>query len=98
MAFNIKWTKRAKINFGKIVKHLESSFGEKTAKAFVQKSFVITEILSEYPQIGSVEINEKKVRGIIITKHNKLFYRFNENEIIILNIFDTRQDPKEKRL
>ena len=59
---------------------------------------MITEILSEYPQIGSVEINEKKVRGIIITKHNKLFYRFNENEIIILNIFDTRQDPKEKRL
>ena len=79
MALNIKWTKRAQTNFGKIINHIEQTFGEKTAKAFVQKSFAIIEILSEYPQIGSIEISEKKVRGIIITKHNKLFYRFNEN-------------------
>lgn len=97
MALKIIWNKRAKVNFEKILEYLELSFGQQTAKTFARRSYNIIEQLSDYPELGSLEIKDKKVRGILITKHNRLFYRITEKEIILLNFFDNRQNPKTKK-
>lgn len=39
-------------------------------------------------------INRKlRIRKVVLTKHNSLFYRESKNHIDILRIYDTRQDP-----
>ena len=95
MALKIKWNKRAKSNFDKILKYLDLSFRERAAKAFAVRSYTIIEQLSKYPELGSLEVEDKNIHGILITKHNRLFYRFTENEIFLLSFFDTRQNPKK---
>jgi plasmid stabilization system protein ParE len=70
--------------------------GRKCDQSFVKRTYDIIELISELPNIGTLEHSDKKVRGFLITKHNKFFYRITEKEIIILNFFDTRAKPKAK--
>ena len=54
-------------------------------------------ILAEYPEIGTLENEEKEIRGLTIVKQVNVFYKVKDNQLIILNFFDNRQDPKERR-
>lgn len=69
MALRVRWNKRAEKSFAKIIEYLELSYGERTTKNFIQRTFSILESLSEYPEIGTEELKEKNVRGFVITKH-----------------------------
>lgn len=83
MAKKIIWTKRASSKFNAIIEYLEKDWGNAVTINFVQKSFEIIELLSERPFIGTLENTAKGIRGFLITKHNRLFYRVTANELII---------------
>lgn len=46
--------------------------------------------------MGTLENKEKQIRGFVITKHNTLFYRIEEDKIILITFFDNRQNPIKK--
>ena len=96
MALNIFWTKRAEKSFEQILDYLEKEWGEKVTKAFVKKVYGFLDILSEFPEIGSIENKEKGIRGFTIIKQVNLFYRISNNKIILLKFFDNRQNPNKK--
>ena len=96
MAKEIIWTKRAYSKFNKIIEYIEEEWGEAVTTNFVQKSFDIIELLSERPFLGTLEDSSKGIRGFLITKHNRLFYRIAKNELILLNFFDNRSNRKRK--
>lgn len=89
MALITFWTKQAEKNFGNIITYLNDNFGEITSQAFVNRFFIILDSIQKYPELGSLEVKDKAIRGILITKHNILFYRFTVDKLILLNIFDT---------
>lgn len=97
MAKTIVWTKRANSKFNSIIQYLESEWSRTAVKSFVQRTYSVIELLAEHPQMGTIENQEKAIRGFLITKHNRLFYRENKNEIILLNFFDSRSKPKSKK-
>jgi plasmid stabilization system protein ParE len=98
MARKIVWTKRANSKFNKIIEYLEREWGLSVTQSFVKKTYDIIELISDQSNLGTIENPEKNIRGFVLTKHNRLFYRVTENEIILLNFFDTRSGPKIKRL
>jgi plasmid stabilization system protein ParE len=89
-------TKRAEQNYGSIKEHITKEWGKGVAAAFEQKTTDFLDILEEFPEIGSVEVKEKQIRGFQLTKHTRIFYRITSYKIIILSFFDVRQDPKKK--
>ena len=91
MAKKIIWTKRANKRFNKITDYLQKEWGEKVTENFVVRGYDVIELLSEYPNMGTLENSKKAIRGFLITKHNRLFYRVTEKELVLLNFFDTRQ-------
>ena len=98
MALKIFWTKRADKNFSQILNYLSEEWGDNVAKAFARKVYDFLEILSEFPEIGTIENKEKEIRGFTILRQVNLFYRITDNKVILLNFFDNRQNPKKKRL
>ncbi len=92
----IFWTKRAEKRFSGIVDYLRNEWGGKVKDAFVQKTDDFLKLLERFPEIGSVEVEEKNIRGYTLTKHNRVFYRIKKDKIILLTFFDTRQNPKRK--
>ena len=98
MALKIVWTKRADRSFDKIIEYLEVEWGNKVVRSFVKKTYDLFDILMEFPEIGSIENEEKSIRGFTLIKQVTVFYKIKENELIILHFFDNRQNPKKKRL
>lgn len=59
MAFKTEWTKRADTSFDQIIEYLEKEWEENIVKAFTRKLYDFLEILSEFPEIGTL-LNPKK--------------------------------------
>ncbi len=96
MALTIRWTTRADIKLDQLIIYLESEWGESVVKAFMRKLYDFLEILSEFPEIGSMQYPEKRIRGFALTKQVTIFYKIDSNHIVLLDIFDNRSDPKKK--
>ena len=96
MAKTIIWNRRASNNFDAIIKYLQEDWGDNVTRDFVIRTYKIIELLTTNPEMGSVENFEKRIRGVFITKHNTLFYRIEEEKLILLAFFDNRQHPRKK--
>lgn len=94
--FKISWSHKAENQFDKIITYLEKEFGNITTSEFVRKVFDVLSVISIFPEIGSIENRKYRIRGLIINKHVTLFYQVRKNRIIILNLFDNRQNPENK--
>ena len=97
MAFEIKWTKRADQKFDLILHYLSTRWGDQTTKAFVKRVYDFLDLLTFYPGIGSIENEEKQIRGFPVTKQVIMFYRLSNTTVIILDFFDNRQSKSKKR-
>lgn len=97
MALEIYWTKRADKKFDKILDYLHTEWNKNIAKSFIIKVYDFLDILSEFPEIGTLENKEKGIRGFPVIKHINLFYKVKDDKIVILNFFDNRSNPKNKR-
>ena len=97
MALEIFWSKRADNKFDDILDYLNSEWGERVTSAFVKKVYDFLDILVEFPEIGTLENAERNIRGFVIVKQITVFYRLSGDNIILLNFFDNRQNPKRKK-
>jgi plasmid stabilization system protein ParE len=77
-----------------VLNYLEKEGGNQVANEFQDKVFVRTYMLQINPFIG-VPTGVASVRSILITKHNRLYYRLNGNRLVILNLYDTRSNYKK---
>jgi plasmid stabilization system protein ParE len=96
MAYKIKWTAPAIEDYNIVVDYLLVHWNISIANAFIGILYEKLNTLSYEPFIGIETENTDGVRSILITKHNRLFYRIKLNTIEILSIFDTRQLPSKK--
>ena len=97
MALKIEWTKRADKKFDTILVYLNEEWGERVTANFVKKVYEFLDVLVEYPEIGTLEHKQKGVRGFTIVKQVSIFYKVSGNKIILLDFFDTRQNPNKER-
>jgi plasmid stabilization system protein ParE len=96
MALTIRWTKRAQKKFDLIIEYLLIEWNEHVAEAFVKKVYEFIDTLADFPEIGIIENKEKAIRGFTIVKQINIFYHIEGSQIIILDFFDNRQEPKRK--
>ena len=98
MALEIRWTNRADIKLDHIIIYLETEWGKSVVKAFMRKLYDFLGILSEFPGMGAMQFSDKNIRGFSLTKHVSIFYKIEGDQIILLDLFDNRSDPKKKDL
>jgi len=96
MAFKIVWSKTAEKQFDEIVDYLQKEWSETLAARFVRKCNEIFDLLKMYPEAGSIELREKRIRGFLVSKQVRLFYRLSSRQIKFLSFFDTRLSPEKK--
>ncbi|MBS1975839.1 MAG: type II toxin-antitoxin system RelE/ParE family toxin [Bacteroidetes bacterium] len=90
------WAKKAQRRLDEILEYIEKEFGTTARQSFRDKARNFTRILIEFPEIGTLEIKEKSLRAFQLTKQTRVFYRVKKDRIVILTLFDSRQDPKKK--
>ena len=91
------WNKRASKQLGELQEYLEQEFGSNTVKIFTQRIFKFLELLTKYPQIGTLENKNEDLRGFLLHRHTTLLYKVKSDSIYILALFDNRQNPDKKK-
>jgi plasmid stabilization system protein ParE len=85
-------TPRAQVEIEAIFEYLELKWNEKIKKKFSNKINAIINLILENPGLFPVSNVNKKSRKAVISKQSTLFYHFNNKHIVVLSVFDTRQD------
>jgi len=94
MACAIEWTENARDDLQQIVAYLKENWSLKVAENFIKQVNKTIDLLSVFPLMGMKSNKDTRVRQIVITKQNLLFYTFDSHTITILDFFDTRANPE----
>jgi hypothetical protein len=94
MAYQLIEKKKFVSKLSKLLVYLENEWGYDTAKRFLQKIDEHLLLIAVQPLAG-IRTDKKNIRSVLVTKHNRIFYKISGNKIIILNLYDTRIDPKK---
>jgi plasmid stabilization system protein ParE len=84
-------TKRFRNNTLRVYQYLLKEFSAKTAQLFLDKVTERIELIARYPTIGKASQKKKNIRSIILIPHNQIFYRYQNNRVEILCLFDMRK-------
>jgi plasmid stabilization system protein ParE len=95
MAYKIIVKKRFTNKVQKVLAYLEKEWSYKVASDFLVKIDRRIDLLTKQPYAGAPSVKIKDVRGLLVTRHNKLYYKITGNTVIILNMYDTRINPKK---
>jgi plasmid stabilization system protein ParE len=98
MVYQIIFKKRFQDKLEKLLKYIESEFGPLVAQRFAKQLDKKFLILQQQPSMGKPSLYIANVRSIHAGKHNRLYYRIESNKIVILNMYDTRINPKRNSL
>lgn len=93
MKYEIFWLDNAKEKLSIIYEFIIANWNIKIADEFIDKLKFKLQLLSYFPHIGQKSQKKKDVRRYIISEQVSLFYKIDKKKIIILTLFDTRQNP-----
>ena len=98
MSYKIRWTVNAYSDFSQIVLYIKEKWGNKSAEDFINRIDTIANIISVFPQLGKIIHPQKQIRALVISKQTTLVYRVKSDSIILLNLFDNRQEPDKLKV
>jgi len=97
MALEIRWTEEAIESYNDVLAYLPENWSEEVVDAFIEKVSATLKLLSS----GKVKFRhsaKKNVHEALVTKHNLLIYKINADRVDLIIFWDTRKDPKNKKL
>jgi plasmid stabilization system protein ParE len=87
-------SRRAERNYARIREYIRQEWGESVALSFEEKLDDLLVLLANYPEMGVIEKND--IRSFQLTHQTRVFYRTKGQKLIILSLFDIRQDPRKR--
>jgi plasmid stabilization system protein ParE len=93
----IIWSPLSENDFDQILNYLSINWDNNVVIQFIDITEHLISQISENPKQYPLIHKKNKIRKVVLTKHNSLFYRENKDHIDILRIYDTRQDPQKIR-
>jgi plasmid stabilization system protein ParE len=89
----ISWTEEATNNLEGIIFYLEANWTSKELKKFFQKLEKQLLLLSIFPKAYPFSLKRKKIRRCVLTINLTIYYSVEDENLVILSFFDTRQHP-----
>ena len=94
----IIWSDFASDNLKEIITYYKEVAGENISRKLTAKIFRSTKQLIRYPLSGQVELSLEHLdegHRYLVVGNYKLVYRIIDNDILITDLFDSRQDPEK---
>jgi len=93
-------SKTAEKKLERLFQFLLEKWSLKVKSEFIKKLDKNINIIKNSPESFPESENKSGLHKCVITKQTTLYYRYDDNKIIIVTLFDTRQNPNklEKQL
>lgn len=92
------WTNFAVSELKAIYLYHRMIAGQKVADKIRQRIFKTTKLLTKQPELGAIEPNLQELKQnyrYLISGNYKIIYKYQENTIYIIDVFDCRQNPQK---
>jgi plasmid stabilization system protein ParE len=93
----IRWEAQANETFKDIAFYLQDEYSHNVAMKFAENVYEKLDLLTLYPEIGRPSLIDSTVRMVKIGKSHLMFYSFDGYELVIIDFFNTRQDPNKRK-
>lgn len=93
MISEIVYTETYKITLAELVKNLEAGYGLSVVDRFFDRIDDIVQKIKKSPYLFQAIPVDTRFRRVVISPQSSLVYEVTESKIILLYIFDNRQDP-----
>ncbi len=97
MARKIVLRKRYIKNLDMLLSYLNENWGDMVSHNVIHEIDNRILTLASQPNIGLRSEKMIGARSILITKHNRLIYKIKANNLIIIDLRDTRMNPKRNK-
>ena len=91
MRLMIKWTLVARERYREILAYIQDGWGMDKAIEFIDKTDVILDNISEYPNMYPVSKKDKRLRKAVITKRASVIYKINKEDVELIAFKDNRE-------
>ena len=98
MVSEIKLSSRAQRDFANIIKYLEENWSVAEIRRFNNIFKKRIQILKQFPQGYPSISNRQNIRKCVLIEQITVYYKINENEIVILSLHDSRSNPTKLKL
>jgi len=95
MVENVVWSPQAVYNFNGIITYLLESWSLDVALNYESAVYDLIDTIARNPFIGMTSEKYAGLRKFLISTHSFMIYRISKNNLEIVDIFDTRQDPNK---
>ena len=96
--YRLIWSFRAVENLKSILKYLEENWTEKDIKNFTFRLNKYLTLIENKPNSFPAAKRKLNIRRAVVTKHNSLYYKIEQDTIQLIALFDNRQDPKKRNI
>ena len=93
MLKNARWTSLAEADLADLLCYLSNYWNNKVALEFVENLDNCILRIKKNPKLFAFYDANLHIRKCVITKHNTLYYIEKETKIMILRLYDSRQNP-----
>jgi len=94
----IRWTVEATRNLEILIIYLEANWTSKELNKFFRKFDKQLLLISLFPESYPSSSKKKKVHRCVLTKNITIYYSVENEVIVLLTIFDTRQNPAKIKI
>jgi len=94
----IRWTEEAIHNLECIIEYLESNWTSKEVSRFFVKLEKQIHLLSLFPEAYPLSLKKKNVHRCVFTKNLTIYYTVDNEYLVLLSLFDSRQDPRKVKI
>jgi plasmid stabilization system protein ParE len=91
----ILFSKNAQQSLGELLDYLQFGWSEKVKNKFILKLDEVIFLIQNDPDIFPRSEFNKKYHKCVLSKQTTIYYKFNDKEVMVLALFDTRQDPNK---
>lgn len=91
--YKIIWSEEADQNVDAVLDYLENNWSEREVSNFITKLQERISLISEQPKLFPKSELIEGARRSVLTKQITVYYRLYSQQIEIIYVFDTRQDP-----
>jgi plasmid stabilization system protein ParE len=88
----IIWTQTAENNIEAITDYILSNFSKREVNKFLDEVEKTIANVVKYPHIGNI-YKKTIFRHILISKHTYLFYRIENDHVLLITFFNNNQNP-----
>ncbi len=98
MVYKIVLKQRFRNKLEQTLQYIEGEFGLIISRKFADEVAKKFATLQQQPFIGRTSATLPWIKSIPAGKQNRIYYRIERDKIIVLNMYDTRINPKRNRL